>query len=212
MKFNTTGKIFGLLVFSLVLLFACSTSRNLKSDPTNELLQLMSGSFNSEQQAEADSSYFNITLHMYPVWQKSDERWLYVEQAVTTAQDRPYRQRMYKLEQLSENTFKSSVYRLAEEEKFIGKYNSPEYFDAFDSSILEERKGCAVYLTRKEKGVYAGSTKEKECESSLRGASYATSIVRVEKGKIESWDQGFDASDNQVWGAVTGGYIFDRIQ
>lgn len=28
---------------------------------------------------------------------------------------------------------------------------------------------------------------------------------------IESWDQGFDAEGEQVWGAVKAGYQFDRL-
>jgi hypothetical protein len=29
---------------------------------------------------------------------------------------------------------------------------------------------------------------------------------------IISWDRGFDKDDNQVWGAINGGYIFDKIE
>jgi hypothetical protein len=42
----------------------------------------------------------------------------------------------------------------------------------------------------------------------LRGASYATSKVTIEEGLIISWDQGFNEEDEQVWGAVKGGYEF----
>ena len=32
--------------------------------------------------------------------------------------------------------------------------------------------------------------------------------VSMESGRIESWDQGFDANGKQVWGAEKGGYVF----
>ena len=48
----------------------------------------------------------------------------------------------------------------------------------------------------------------KACESKLRGATYASSVVAIQPGRIESRDQGFDACDVQVWGATEGGYVF----
>ncbi|MGB0932242.1 MAG: CpcT/CpeT family chromophore lyase, partial [Chitinophagales bacterium] len=55
-------------------------------------------------------------------------------------------------------------------------------------------------------------TKEKECGSTLRGATYATSKVNIYKDRLESWDQGFNDQDSQVWGAVKGPYIFDKME
>ena len=39
-------------------------------------------------------------------------------------------------------------------------------------------------------------------------AAYATSEVVIIPGRIESWDRGFDADGNQVWGAASGPYVF----
>ena len=58
------------------------------------------------------------------------------------------------------------------------------------------------------KKAFSGSTPGKQCLSSLRGATYATSKVTVGKKGIISWDQGWDAMDKQVWGAKKGGYDF----
>jgi hypothetical protein len=192
---------------------SCSSSKNFtKSYHLEELVGLMSGSFNSEAQANIDSNYYNISLRMYPVWEGESDRWLYVEQAVISMQDKPYRQRIYKINQLGPNEFVSAVYRLKNEKEFIGKWDQPEYFNQFDKSILEIREGCEVYLERKGPQFYAGSTKDKTCKSSLRGATYANSIVKIEKNKVESWDQGFDGEDVQVWGAMQGPYIFDKLE
>jgi CpeT protein len=57
---------------------------------------------------------------------------------------------------------------------------------------------------------YEGSTLGKECLSSLRGATYATSKVKIDEKMILSWDQGWDNADKQIWGATKGGYIFDK--
>jgi len=74
-----------------------------------------------------------------------------------------------------------------------------------------ERSGCALMLTF-ENGVFTGSTNGKDCTSQFRGASYATSEVVIKADALTSWDRGFDADDNQVWGAETGPYIFKRIK
>lgn len=77
--------------------------------------------------------------------------------------------------------------------------------------MLDEREGCEVILTKTENG-YEGSTQGDNCKSSLRGASYATSKVSMSANKITSWDQGFDESGNQVWGATKGPYEFVKLK
>ena len=71
-----------------------------------------------------------------------------------------------------------------------------------------DRQGCAVYLQKNAEGNFAGSTPGKECVSSLRGATYATSVVTIYENKLVSWDRGWDKDDKQVWGAEKGGYQF----
>lgn len=200
-----------LFAFSLMLVFAtaCNTAQQAKtSDTLGALLELMTGSFDSSTQATADSSYYNISLHMYPIWTSREGNWLYVEQALASMQDKPYRQRIYKVEQINEMEYVSKVYRLSDEKRFIGKWQTPTYFDQFDETVLEVREGCGVFLKKLSKHSFKGATKDDDCKSTLRGASYATSIVQIEKGKITSWDQGFDAEGKQVWGAMKGGYVF----
>ena len=176
------------------------------------LKELMTGSFSSEKQAKKDSTYYNITLKMYPIWEdRKEEHWLYVEQAVATAQNRPYRQRVYKIERAGENVFRSIVYTLPNPKRFVGKWSTPEAFNAITPDSLTLRDDCAVYMKRMARKYFKGETKIGSCKSSLRGATYATSQVEVFKNKIVSWDRGFDNDDEQVWGAEKGGYIFDKL-
>jgi CpeT protein len=69
------------------------------------------------------------------------------------------------------------------------------------------KPGCDVFLSKKD-GKFVGGTQGKGCESVLRGASYATTIVSVSKGLLVSWDRGYDKKDEQAWGATEGGYEF----
>ena len=177
---------------------------------TDELRRLMTGSFDSSEQAASDSSYYDISLKMIPIWTDRPGDFLYVEQAVRSMADRPYRQRVYELRHLRDNEYASVVYALENEEDAVGKWAEPSWFDQFDPSILREREGCTVFLTRVNADHYMGATRENNCLSSLRGAQYATSQVVVKAGEIASWDQGFDAEGQQVWGATEGGYVFKR--
>jgi hypothetical protein len=207
------------IAISIVLLasiYSCTPKSGVLSnyDPydTQELLELMTGSFSSSAQAGADTSYYNISLHMIPIWPNEEADYLYVEQAVATTPTRPYRQRVYKLEKLAEGSYSSSVYTLANDSLFIAKWKKPEFFENYAPSSLIKREGCAVYLYRNSDGSYTGSTKDQDCESTMRGASYATSVVDIRSDQISSWDQGFDVEGKQVWGAENGPYIFKRKQ
>lgn len=196
----------------LLLLTACSlTAQSKKSSKSLDALQqLMQGHYSSEAQAKADSAnYYNISLRMTPIW-KDRGHYLYVEQAIASKLDKPYRVRIYRLVE-KEGKFISEVYTLKNEKDWIGKWTTPEAFDALPLSDIELKQGCEVILKKTGKDTYSGSTGKGTCPSELRGASYATSVVTISKGQIVSWDQGFDKDGKQVWGAEKGGYIFLKL-
>ena len=175
----------------------------------DELARLMAGHYTSAAQASADPDYFDITLHMVPIWtDRIGARWLYLEQAVTAKQDAPYRQRVYRLLPCGPCSFESAVFELPEPEKYIGAWAVAQPLADLHPSELIEREGCAVYLTRTGCQAYSGSTCGHGCSSSLGGAAYATSEVVLEPGRLTSWDRGFDADGNQIWGAEKGPYVF----
>jgi len=189
-----------------------SNDKIIKTDDVVALQKLMAGSYNSAAQAAEDSTYYDISLHMYPIWKNKTAKYLYVEQAMSAKQDQPYRQRIYKLESDGNGGLMSHVYTLADAEAAIGKWKTPQYFDELDETILTEREGCTVYMLKHKDGSYSGSTRLDHCKSTLRGAAYATSIVKIRDGSVMSWDQGFDAEGTQVWGAELGGYRFLKVK
>lgn len=199
-----------ILIFSLS---SCSTTKDsLINQDRNleELHNLMAGSYDSSNQARLDSTYYDITLHMYPIWNNDmSAKWLYVEQSVSANPDQPYRQRVYKLKTNADGSISSYVYTLDSPEEYIGKWKTPSYFDTKEKSIISIREGCEVIM-RKDGSGYKGATGYKTCGSTLRGATYASSIVTLNKKMISSWDQGFDIDGKQVWGATEGPYIFQK--
>ena len=185
-----------------------SASKNVSN--LNELVSLMQGTYSSEKQSIVDTTYYNIALHMVPIWQNRGH-YLYVEQALSKKQDKPYRVRIYKITQRGDQ-FVSEVYTLKNEKDWIGQWKAPNTFDALFESDIELKTGCEVVLQRIGKNKFAGRTGVKTCPSELRGASYATSKVTLTANQILSWDQGFDKDGKQVWGATKAGYIFDKLK
>lgn len=195
------------ILLGLVLLMAAPAAAEDMNVAT--LAEWMTGSFSSAAQAEDDSNYFDIRLEMVPVWtDRDDAHWLYVEQAVAGMADKPYRQRVYRVRHLEGNQYESAVFTLPEPEKYVGVWQKEDPFDDLTPADLIPREGCTVYLTYMGDERFEGGTRGEGCLSTLRGAAYATSEVVIIPGRVESWDRGFDAEGNQIWGAENGPYIF----
>jgi len=176
----------------------------------DEVYNLLQGHFDSSEQAIDDPTYFDISLKMCPVdapW--LGERVLYVEQAVSTRLAEPYRQRLYVIAPLG-NDVVSRVFELSEPQAFIGLCDT-DTLKVVAEGDARLKSGCEVYLA-KQGETYIGGTAGKGCLSSLNGASYAASDVTLTEGKVTSWDRGYDAQDNQVWGATDGPYLFVKLQ
>jgi CpeT protein len=200
-------KLFLVIVVATAML-CCKSGSNThsNSEKLNELITIMQGQYSSEAQSKRDTSYFNISLRMVPIW-KNKGHYLYVEQAMFSKQEKPYRVRIYKIYQRGDE-FVSEIHTLKNEKEWIGKWKNPAVFDALTENDIELKSGCEVVLKRVGKNKFIGETGVKTCASELRGAAYATSKVTVTENEILSWDQGFNKNDKQVWGAEKGGYEF----
>jgi CpeT protein len=204
-----------LIYFPFLFLMVFSSfgqTRKVSSKDLLTLRNLMAGTFNSEKQSLEDAEFFHISLIMQPIWEEEqDGYWMYVEQAMANSLDAPYRQRVYHLYQLDEYTLVSQVYEIREQEKFSEKTQQPNFSQLITKDHLIAKEGCGIYLSKTGKARFEGKTKEKDCPSTLRGASYTTSSAILTKNGMTSWDQGWNAEGEQVWGAMKGGYRFDKI-
>jgi hypothetical protein len=199
-----------LLLLLLLLLLAPSLSRAQSRD-LKTLAHWMSGSYGSREQHLKDTAnYFDIRLQIVPVWEgRKDGFWFYVEQAVSSSLDKPYRQRVYHLSERSDGSFESKVFTLQEPLRFT---HHADLVEKLSPDSLIEREGCSVILRKKDKHSFSGGTEGKNCPSDRKGASYATSEVTLEKKLLKSWDRGYNDKDEQVWGADKGGYLFVKLK
>lgn len=193
--------------------YAQGKGRAVGKKDLRQLAGMMAGEFSSEQQAQADTAFFHIVLRMKPIWkERKDGFWFYVEQATASTPDRPYRQRVYHLYLHSADQIASKVYEIGQPERYAGAWQDAAKLVLLHPDSLTDRQGCAIYLSKKQKALFEGATPGKECLSVLRGAAYATSEVVIDPEKMVSWDRGWNKDDEQVWGAVKGGYIFRKIR
>ncbi len=202
----------------LLSFFACSAEPNTDTaeevavvDPATEVFNLLQGDFDSTAQASDNPTYLEISLKMCAFeMPELGPQVLYVEQAALNDINNPYRQRIYLVEEV-DGRIASHVYAMETgvESDMVGACDDPASISInIDQTV--QRLGCTVWLEADGNG-YAGGTEGTECTSSLGGAAYATSVVRLSENMIESWDQGWDRDGNQVWGATTGAYVFDRL-
>jgi hypothetical protein len=201
----------GILSGAVLALWLAVVSFMPPAEPPFALLKLyMSGSFSSELQSKNDSDYFDIRLRMEPIWSSSDtEFYLYVEQAMNTSIDKPYRQRIYRVVKESEDRFKSYIYTMNAPARFVGKKGDDAVFTSITPDSLKVLEGCEVILHYNEKGQqFEGATGDRTCPSTRSGATYTTSKVVIGPRGMVSWDQGWNDAGLQVWGATKGGYDF----
>ncbi len=178
-----------------------------KADLT-KLVSYMEGAYSSLAQSEADTNFLHITLDMKQIWLENENgAWLYVEQTAAWTPGKPYRQRIYHLQQLDDTTFTSSIMSMPNPKNYIGGHLNTEIFNQITPDSLTALEGCALTLIYKDE-VFEGSTEEGACKNSWGAASYATSIVEISPELLYSWDQGWNDEKEQVWGATSGGYKF----
>jgi CpeT protein len=213
-KFPLTAPAF----LILTCLASCQTASTITQAPATDedlaqLARWMTGTFSSAAQAKADPDiYFDIRLVMVPIWtDRTDGRWLYVEQGAADSPDRPYRQRVYRLAREDADTLRSDVFVLPGDPlQYAGCWRKGTPLADIGPANLTQRDGCSIILFHTGPERYAGGTVGKGCRSSLRGAAYATSDVIVTPKRLVSWDQGWDENGSQVWGSTEGGYIFEK--
>lgn len=189
-------------------IFLNAQDRDLK-----QLKNWMTGDFSNQSQHKRDSSFYDIRLHMRPIWiERTDGFWLYVEQAVASAQEKPYRQRIYHIVRVNDSLFSSQVYEMKNPIRFVRAWQDPSKLGILAPDSLDIREGCAILLYKDDDGNFVGATPGKQCLSSLRGATYATSEVIITRNLLVSWDRGWNSLDQQVWGSLKGGYQFRKFR
>lgn len=207
--------IFIITAFALV---SCSkkapeaSPQDAKAQNFEVLREYLTGSFNSAKQAAGDSAYVDISLEMARIWENKDAGvWVYVEQALSSTTQKPYRQRVYQLQMIDDSVFSSTVYSIPKASRFVGAYINAVSMEVLTPDSLTLLSGCDLLLHFNGK-TFTGKTGDTSCTDSWGEATYVTSKVTVSTTQMQRWDQGWNKAGEQVWGAEKGPYIFDKIK
>ena len=180
------------------------------SPQVEELVAWLTGTFDSKNQADVDKDYQVVRMVTVAV-PKSRLSFgapvLYREQATLDRTDRPYLQRFLRIEEDPGGTILVRFFELKDPIAAAGKWRDASDLGLFGKNDVRERDGCLVTL-RRVGDRYEGGTTGTRCVSSLRGAAYATSEVRIWRDRLETWDRGYDGDGTQVWGPAKGPYHF----
>lgn len=180
------------------------------SENLETLIDWMTGEYDSKTQSEESDQYEHVTMKLTRVWNdKPNGAWIYVEQALASDAENPYRQRMYFLSEITEDEYSMDIYELPEPASFTGAWKDPSPFEDVTLFDLSHKSGCTVIIFY-DGFQYGGASRKGSCKSEMNGASYMTSDITLTEGMLSAWDRGFDADGNQVWGPETGPYKFEK--
>jgi CpeT/CpcT family (DUF1001) len=147
--------------------------------------------------------------------EQPDAVWLYQEQASTDTLAQPYRQRFLNIVASPySQTVKSLSFKPVNPKQWVNFCDRA----AGDRRILARDLGtlvCSVFLKPQHDAagapLYQGNTPADGCPANVRGAVRIRNHIRLYRTGMETWDRGFDAQGQQVWGAKTEAYRYRKI-
>ncbi|PIG91303.1 chromophore lyase CpcT/CpeT [Gloeocapsopsis sp. IPPAS B-1203] len=135
---------------------------------------------------------------------------MYQEQALSQRLSQPYRQRFLRIApSVDNNSIESAVFRPPTLQAWIGLCNKPEAQRIINVKDIGT-SNCSVFLRRQQQN-YIGETSASGCPSNYKGAVRITNRITLHQAGMDTWDRGFDATGNQVWGAESEAYQFRWI-
>lgn len=136
---------------------------------------------------------------------------LYQEQALAKKLTQPYRQRFLQVAPTPDRQqIESRSFKPKQPEAWIGLCNKP----VTDRQLKRIDLGtpiCSVFLQRSQND-YIGNTPTQGCPTNVRGAVRVTNRIMLYSDGMDTWDRGFDATGQQVWGAEGESYQYRKPQ
>ena len=204
-------KRISLVIGTVALLTTPATA--IAATPTVEaVVSHLVGVMDTSAQAAANPDKANVRMTTCRVQMvdaaDSNSVFLYQEQALGDRLNQPYRQRFL---QISANgqTVVSQSYKPQNPQDWINSCNqsAPQLVKSEDLG----ESVCSVYL-KPLIAVYVGNTPTSGCPANVRGAVKITNTIVLHADGMDTYDRGFDAAGNQVWGANDESYQFRWVK
>lgn len=182
-----------------------------------EIVSYLVGQMDTSAQAEVDQERASVQMTTCVIQienggsgtGEAEGTYLYQEQALMNQLDQPYRQRFLQIvpHELSQSV-RSHSYKPSNPDAWVGLCDQPEAARVVTVADLGESV-CNVFLRPTARG-YLGKTPIGGCPADFRGAVRITNQILLNEQGMNTWDRGFDAEGNQVWGAEDTAYQFRR--
>jgi CpeT protein len=201
------------LIFCLVL-SSQAASRPEPDADVKQLLDFMVGEYSSQEQTKQDPSYLEVHLRILQLWpQRDDGPWLYLEQAMATAADKPYRQRIYQLSKRDDGALLLKSFALPGDPlRFASLGKLPRPLHDFPIERLVPRKGCQLVLKKQPDGSFQGGTEGNGCPGELRAAAYSLTELSISPDTFKTWERTFSVDDKLLSGNAKGPYVLKKIK
>jgi len=192
-----------------------STSAQEIDPQVNDIINHLVGRMDTSAQNLANPSAPNVRMTTCVVEVSGIENevnsiYLYQEQALSNQLNQPYRQRFLEIRPVAtEEKVESTAFKPINPQKWVNLCDRPETQRNVNSFDLGEAV-CTVSL-RPLMTIYIGETPPEGCPTNVRGAVRITNTVILHSQGMDTFDRGFDAQGNQVWGAENQGYQFRWI-
>ncbi|HAZ47912.1 MAG TPA: chorismate mutase [Cyanobacteria bacterium UBA11369] len=172
----------------------------------------MAGEFDNRDQAIADPAwYVHVRLWQRPVALfAEDSLTLFAEQANALYLDRPYRQRIIRLQQ-----GQVQYYMLKDPSSIQGAGINPERLKTLTLDDIEYLPGCTLTVTQDERLRFQATLPPNcRCCFTFRGETYQVSLgFEASLEQFLSYDKGIDpVTGKAIWGALLGPYRFTKRQ
>lgn len=198
-------------LLAALLAWAPASQTAVADDELSLLANHYTGVFSSAAQAAENDTYLLVHYRTTRIWPDAgDGYWFYTEQQIE-GQDTPYRQRVQRLFRDEDGRIRLRVYTLPSPQHHAGAWRDASKLAGLERDALATDADCDNFYRQTAPGVFEGGTDGQRCRNAWRGASYMRSVSRIESGRFENWDRGFDDEHNHVWGPADGGYQFERI-
>lgn len=182
-----------------------------ESDHVQAVVAHLEGIMDTSTQAAAgDKADVQMTTCRVQMIDRAESVYLYQEQSLRENLGKPYRQRFLQIKTGAEkDTVISQSYRPINSQQWVGLCDQPEQERVVNSEEISQPV-CSVLLKPK-MSIYVGTTPSEGCPTQVRGAVKITNLIILHNQGMDTWDRGFDAEGNQVWGAKNESYQFRWI-
>ena len=177
------------------------------------LVRFLTGTWETIPQPENMGASTPQKLWHAPFWlDRVDhgERWVYAEYALPGAEDRPFRQRIYRFTE-SDGVITAAVFELpGPATRFVREWAKPQPFAAFKPADLEEQRGCRIRYLQQMDVIFNGGTAETTCPSGDPGAHHQRMEFFLTSSTLRTFESPRDAAD-KVLGRPSGPSEFRKI-